>query len=72
VRDIMSPQPTCVSPDDVIEDCVSLMTHKRIRHLPVTEHGRLIGIISLGDIVRAAVAQKNFMIEQLEKYIASG
>jgi CBS domain-containing protein len=72
VQAIMTSQPVCVAPDDVIEDCVSLMTHKRIRHLPVMDHQKLIGILSLGDIVRAAVAQKNFMIEQLERYISNG
>ena len=73
VREIMSSPVISVSPEDTIEECVSLMTHKRIRHLPVLDDaGRPIGIISLGDVVRAAVAEKNFMIEQLETYIATG
>ena len=48
------------------------MTHKRIRHLAVMEEGKLVGIISIGDVVRAALAEKNFMIEQLESYITAG
>lgn len=72
VRDVMTSQVICVSPDDTLEECMSLVTHKRIRHLPVMEGGDLIGIISIGDLVRAALAQKNFMIEQLEGYITTG
>jgi IMP dehydrogenase len=48
------------------------MTHKRVRHLPVLDGGKLVGIISIGDVVRATVAAKNLMIEQLERYITTG
>jgi CheY-like chemotaxis protein len=72
VREAMTSRVTCVSPDDTIEECMSLVTHKRIRHLPVMEGGELVGIISIGDLVRVALDQKNFMIEQLEGYITSG
>ncbi len=72
VRDVMTAPVICISPDDTTEECMSLMTHKRIRHLPVMDGGRLIGIISIGDVVRAAVAEKNFMIEQLESFITAG
>jgi CBS domain-containing protein/CheY-like chemotaxis protein len=72
VRGAMTSRVICVSPDDTLEECMSLVTHKRIRHLPVMEGGELVGIISIGDLVRAALAQKNFMIEQLEGYITSG
>ena len=72
VRDVMTSRVVYVSPDDTIEECMSLVTHKRIRHLPVMEGGELVGIISIGDLVRAALAQKNFMIEQLEGYITTG
>jgi CBS domain-containing protein len=68
----MTSRVTCVSPEDTIEECMSLVTHKRIRHLPVMEGGELVGIISIGDLVRVALDQKNFMIEQLEGYITSG
>ena len=72
VRDAMTSRVICISPDDTLEECMSLVTHKRIRHLPVMEGGKLVGIISIGDLVRAALAQKNFMIEQLEGYITTG
>ena len=72
VKDVMTSNVICVSPDDTIEECMSLVTHKRIRHLPVMEAGQLVGLISIGDLVRAALAQKNFMIEQLEGYITTG
>jgi CBS domain-containing protein/CheY-like chemotaxis protein len=71
VREAMTAQLIRVSPEDTIEDCMSLMTHKRIRHLPVMDQDRLVGIISIGDVVRAAVAEKNFMIDQLERYITT-
>jgi CBS domain-containing protein/CheY-like chemotaxis protein len=72
VSQIMTAPVICISPDDTTEECMSLMTHKRIRHLPVMDGGRLVGIISIGDVVRAAVAEKNFMIEQLESFITAG
>lgn len=72
VGEAMSRQVITVSPEDTIEECMSLMTHKRVRHLPVLEAGRLVGVISIGDLVRAALAQKNFLIEQLEGYITTG
>lgn len=72
VRAIMSSPVVTISPDDSTEECMSLMTHKRVRHLPVIDNGKLIGIISIGDVVRAALAEKNFMIEQLETYISAG
>jgi CBS domain-containing protein len=72
VREVMSSPVDCISLDDTTEECVSLMTHRRVRHLPVIDDGKLVGIISIGDVVRAAVAEKNFLIEQLERYIAQG
>ncbi len=72
VSDVMTRTVICVSPEDTIEECMSLVTHKRIRHLPVMEAGKLVGIISIGDLVRAALEQKNFVIEQLEGYITAG
>ena len=72
VRDVMTSHVICASPDDTIEECMSIVTHKHIRHLPVMEGNSLIGIISIGDLVRTALAQKNFMIEQLEAYITTG
>ena len=72
VSDIMTTKVICVSRDRTIEECMALMTDKRIRHLPVVEDDEVIGIISIGDVVRAVIREKQFMIEQLERYITSG
>lgn len=70
VRDIMTAKVIYVTPDQTMEECMALMTHKRIRHLPVLEDAKLLGVISIGDLVRATIAEKNFLIEQLGKYIS--
>lgn len=72
VSEVMTRDVTTVTPESTVEECMSLMTHKRVRHLPVLDGEKLIGIVSIGDIVRAALAEKNFMIEQLEMYITTG
>jgi CBS domain-containing protein len=69
VRDIMTEQLMCVGPEDSAEQVMGLITEKHIRHLPVLEDGELIGLISIGDVVKATIAQKEFIIEQLEEYI---
>lgn len=69
VRDIMSEHPVYVSPDTTIEECMQLMTNKFIRHLPVMDRGELIGIISIGDVVKIMLKEKDFIIENLEHYI---
>jgi CBS domain-containing protein len=69
VRDIMSSRVLCVSPDRTIEDCMALMTGKRARHLPVVDHKEVIGLISIGDLVKAMIAEQQFMIDQLHDYI---
>jgi CBS domain-containing protein len=53
-----------------IEECMALMTEKRTRHLPVIEEGKLVGIISIGDLVKSIIADQKFIIEQLERYIS--
>ena len=58
-----------VSPDTTIEECMALMTEKRTRHLPVLENEELVGIVSIGDIVKQLIEDKEFMIEQRERYI---
>jgi len=69
VRDIMSSRPIFVNPDNTIDECMQLMTDKTIRHLPVLEHDELVGVISIGDIVRYIIYEKDFIIENLEHYI---
>jgi len=69
VREIMTEKVVCVRPEQPIEECMALMTNKRIRHLPVLEDDRLIGVISIGDVIKSVIADQQFMIEQLEHYI---
>ncbi len=69
VDDIMERNVVCVGPDQSIEDCMALMTTKRIRHLPVIEHGELLGIVSIGDLVKSMISDRELVIEQLEHYI---
>lgn len=72
VRDVMTPRVVFIRPEQTVEECMALMTDKRCRHLPVLEEGRLAGILSIGDVVKAVISEKQFIIEQLENYIASG
>jgi len=69
VSEIMTRDVVVVGPTQTIEECMHLMTERRIRHLPVVEAGRLVGILSIRDLVDAVVSQKQFVIEQLEGYI---
>jgi CBS domain-containing protein len=69
VRDIMTTQVITVTPDQNLEACMELISGKRIRHLPVVEETRVVGIISIGDIVKGIISHKESVIEQLEKYI---
>ena len=69
VRDIMSTRVLCVAPDRTVEDCMALMTGRRARHLPVVDHKEVIGLISIGDLVKAMIAEQQFMIDQLHDYI---
>src|SRR5262245_22361974 len=69
VRDIMTDSPIFVSPDTKVEACMELMTNKHIRHLPVLQNGEIVGIISIGDLVKYIINQKDFIIENLEHYI---
>ncbi len=70
VKEIMTSHVAYTHLDQPIEECMAIMTDKRIRHLPVIENGKLIGIISIGDLVKAIIADQKFTIEQLERYIA--
>lgn len=69
VSEIMTRDPLTVTPDSTIEDCMNLMTEKRIRHLPVVEADKLIGMISIGDLVRFIIEEQKIIIEDLEHYI---
>jgi CBS domain-containing protein len=69
VREIMTEKVVCVRQEQTIEDCMGLMTDKRIRHLPVLEHKKVIGVISIGDVVKEMLYEKEFVIKQLESYI---
>lgn len=69
VRDIMTAQVYGVNLDTTADECMALMTDKHIRHLPVCKEGKLGGVISIGDVVKASIDAKDFMIKQLENYI---
>jgi CBS domain-containing protein len=69
VRDIMTQDVIYVNSDQLIEDCMALMTEKRIRHLPVYDGEDLVGVISIGDVVKALISEHEFVIEQLVSYI---
>jgi len=69
VWQIMSSPVVTVSRDSSIQDCMRLMTERRIRHLPVLEHGRVIAMVSIGDLVKAVIEEQQQTIEQLENYI---
>jgi len=70
VRDVMSSQVMYVRPDQSSEECMVLMTENRVRHLPVIDGGKLIGLVSIGDLVKDVISEQKFMIQQLEHYIA--
>jgi len=69
VREIMTESVVCVRPEQSIEECMALMTSKHIRHLPVIKENKVVGVVSIGDVVRAVIADQQFIIEQLENYI---
>lgn len=69
VRDIMERRVICATPDQTVEQCMALMTNKRVRHLPVLHGKKVIGIISIGDLVKSIIGDQKFIIEQLEHYI---
>ena len=69
VREIMTTSVVSVHPDDDIEECMELFTDKRVRHLPVIEKGKVVGIVSIGDVVKSIIDYKEFIIEELENYI---
>ena len=68
LSDIMSSPVMYVRPEQTSEECMALMTEYRLRHLPVMDSGQLIGLISIGDLVKATISEQQFIIEQLEHY----
>jgi CBS domain-containing protein len=70
VGDIMTSNPVTVAPDATVHHCMEIMTEGRFRHLPVVDKGRVVGILSIGDLVKAVIEDQSQKIEQLERYIA--
>ena len=70
VREIMTSPVMYVSPERTSEECMALMTENRFRHLPVMDKGKLVGLVSIGDLVKDVISEQKFIIEQLEHYIA--
>jgi CBS domain-containing protein len=68
-RDIMTPEVVCVSSEQSVDACMGLMTQKKIRHLPVVQDDRLVGLVSIGDIVKAVIDDHKFAIDELKHYI---
>lgn len=69
VRDIMTRKVVYVSPSQNVGECMALMTEKKFRHLPVMDNGQVVGMLSIGDLVRATIEEQQFVIEQLVSYI---
>ena len=69
MRDIMASPVMSVRPDQTNEECMALMTDHRVRHLPVMDHGKLVGLISIGDLVKDIISEQKLIIRQLEHYI---
>ena len=69
LRDVMTSAVIYVQPSQTSEECMALMTESRVRHLPVIDSGKLVGLISIGDIVKGIISEQNFIIEQLQHYI---
>ncbi len=72
VRVVMTSDVITMSPDQTLEQCMAVMTKKHVRHIPIIEDNKVIGVISIGDAVNATIANQEFLIEQLEKYIQQG
>jgi CBS domain-containing protein len=70
VAEVMTPDPLTVAPEDSIDHCMHLMTENRVRHLPVMESGQVVGVVSIGDLVKAIISAHEATIAQLHSYIA--
>ncbi len=69
VRDIMTSEVITIHPDQTLEECVDLMTENRVRHLPVVENGRVIGVISIGDVLKAIIYHQRQVISEMEQKV---
>ena len=69
VGEVMTSRIICVRPENTVEECMAVMTKERVRHLPVLSEERLVGIVSIGDLVKSVIADQKFAIEQLEQFI---
>lgn len=69
VKEIMTRQVAYVGLDETNEDCMALITEMRVRHLPVVDEGKVVGLLSIGDLVKDAISEHQFVIKQLERYI---
>jgi CBS domain-containing protein len=69
VKEVMTDKVLCVQPAQTVEECMALMTEKRVRHLPVLKDKKVIGVISIGDVVKEMIQEQKQIIEQLESYI---
>jgi len=70
IGDVMTTRVYYVTPDHRLEECLALMTEKHVRHLPVLEQGRICGVVSIGDVGKALIADREFIIANLERYIS--
>lgn len=69
VSDVMTRKVLCVTPERTTDECMALMTDKRVRHLPVLDHKRVVGVVSIGDLVKAVISEQQILIDQLQHYI---
>ncbi|HTS16584.1 MAG TPA: CBS domain-containing protein [Verrucomicrobiae bacterium] len=72
VSELMTTDVLYVNPNDTIENCMAIMTSKRLRHLPVMDGDKLVGVVSIGDIVKVIISEREFTIRELERYITGG
>ena len=72
VRDIMSTEVVHARPQQTVEDCMALMTQRRIRHLPVADRGTVVGVLSMRDLAQAMIDEREYLINRLETYITGG
>lgn len=70
ISEIMTEKVLCVAPEHTVEECMALMTDKRARHLPVVDDKRVVGVLSIGDLVKATLSEQQVLIDQLQHYIA--